>query len=249
MALNLRKTRDNTEPHRILLYGIGGIGKSTFGAQLPHSIFVDAESGLGELDAVAFEAATSLDGCWDPLYEILYADEVPGEWLVVDTIDWVVQYMDQYLSKKKGVETIKDIGWGKGGAYLFQLFSRYLGTLSQIADKRRMNILLLAHSAITKFSPPGLESYDVYSPKVPDQVGEMLKEWAKCVWFAGRLEFVKKVEESFGKDRFVPVGGDDRVLYTSIRPEAYAKSRIEIPPVLKFDAATVLPYLQRGRMS
>jgi hypothetical protein len=48
-------------PPRIMLYGIEGIGKSTFTSQAPARIFVPTEDGLSEINCERFPLAKSVD--------------------------------------------------------------------------------------------------------------------------------------------------------------------------------------------
>ena len=40
-------TGKQTLPRRVMLYGVHGIGKSTFGAMAPNPMFIQTEDGLG----------------------------------------------------------------------------------------------------------------------------------------------------------------------------------------------------------
>ena len=43
-----------SKPPRVLLYGVEGIGKSTFGSQAPKPIFIQTEDGLDEIECDRF---------------------------------------------------------------------------------------------------------------------------------------------------------------------------------------------------
>lgn len=48
-------------PPRIMLYGVEGIGKSTFAAEAPKPIFVQTEDGLAQIDCDKFPLATTFE--------------------------------------------------------------------------------------------------------------------------------------------------------------------------------------------
>ena len=43
----------NQAPPRIVMYGVGGVGKSTFAASAPNPIFIPVEDGISTLDVDA----------------------------------------------------------------------------------------------------------------------------------------------------------------------------------------------------
>ena len=49
------------KPRRVMLYGVQGIGKSTFGAMALKPVFIQTEDGLGNLDAARFPLAETFD--------------------------------------------------------------------------------------------------------------------------------------------------------------------------------------------
>ena len=63
MAFDLKSIRKNEaiSAPRLMLYGVEGIGKSTFAAGAPDPIFILTEDGLGSLKCKHFPLATSFD--------------------------------------------------------------------------------------------------------------------------------------------------------------------------------------------
>ena len=53
------QTGRQSKPPRVLLYGVEGIGKSTFGSEAPKPIFIQTEDGLDEIDCDRFPLATT----------------------------------------------------------------------------------------------------------------------------------------------------------------------------------------------
>ena len=44
------ETGRSHRPRRVMLYGVHGIGKSTFGASAPQPVFIQTEDGLASID-------------------------------------------------------------------------------------------------------------------------------------------------------------------------------------------------------
>ena len=77
-----------SKPPRILLYGVEGIGKSTFGSLAPKAIFIQTEDGLDEIDCDKFPLATSYEDVITALAE-LRGQEHGYETVVIDSLDWL----------------------------------------------------------------------------------------------------------------------------------------------------------------
>lgn len=108
---------ENTFVH----YGPAGIGKSTFWAQ-DDFLFVDCEGTLGGLELYAKRIMT-----WED-FSFLCAEFVQGEHnfkgLVIDPIERLYKFCQNYTMKKHDIEHPSDMDWGKGWTLLFDEFVR-----------------------------------------------------------------------------------------------------------------------------
>lgn len=59
--LQLIETCRSSNPRRVMLYGVHGIGKSTFGAMVLRPIFLQTEDGLADIDAPRFPLAGAFE--------------------------------------------------------------------------------------------------------------------------------------------------------------------------------------------
>lgn len=59
ISLNQLVRSAHPKPPIMTLYGVHGIGKSTFASQAPSPVFIQTEDGLGMLDCAHFPLATS----------------------------------------------------------------------------------------------------------------------------------------------------------------------------------------------
>src|SRR3972149_1444613 len=84
---NIQRGRRLVSP-RILLYGVEGIGKSTFGSQSPKPVFIQTEDGLDEIDCEKFPLATTYDDVLSALAE-LRTEQHEYETVVIDSLDWL----------------------------------------------------------------------------------------------------------------------------------------------------------------
>ena len=115
MAFNLAsiKKGKSIQAPRIFIYGVEGIGKSTFGAGAPNPIFIRTEDGLGSIDTSSFDLAKSTADVMAAL-GTLYTEEHSYQTLVLDSADWLEAILRREMEAK---HSEKDLGYGKGYAY------------------------------------------------------------------------------------------------------------------------------------
>ena len=100
-------------PRRLMLYGIQGIGKSTYASRSPKPIFVQTEDGLGDIECDKFPLATSFEDVINAL-STLYTETHPYQTIVVDSLDWLERLIWADVCLNHHVTSIEDIGYGKG---------------------------------------------------------------------------------------------------------------------------------------
>ena len=242
MALKIEK-RPAPRPRRTVLYGVHGIGKSTFGASSPNPVFIQTEDGIADIDCDRFPLCTSFDQFTDQLYS-LFTEEHEYKTLVIDTADWLEALIHKQVAEKAGVKSIDDIGYGKGFSQAVDVWRTVFEGLDQLVT-RGVGVLLLAHCQVTKFQDPAGDSYDRYSPKLHAKSSAVLQEWADEVLFGSYTVLTKSVDEGFNKKRTVPVGSKGRVLYASEAPSRLAKNRLAMPPEIGFSWSEYASYFRK----
>ena len=90
-------------PRRVLLYGVHGVGKSTFAAQAPKPIFIQTEDGVGAIDCDRFPLANSFDDVMKALVE-LYGEDHPYQSTVIDSSDWLQHLIFRHVCQERSVE-------------------------------------------------------------------------------------------------------------------------------------------------
>ena len=101
---------------------------------------------------------------------------------------------------------------------------------------RGMNVILLAHAKIERFSPPDADPYDRWQPDFHKLAAPLLQEWADEVLFAtyhvSTIQRDGKGSARCGRGPSAPANG------SSTRREApthAAKRRIQLPDQLPLD--------------
>lgn len=234
-------------PPRSLVYGVHGIGKTTFGASAPNPIFLRTEDGLGTIDAPTFPLLKTFDDVMEAV-GVLYSEEHDFQTAIIDSADHLEPLVWAQACKDNGWASIEAPGFGKGYVAALDLWRVLLDGLSALRAERCMSVVLIAHSKIKRFDNPETEPYDRYQPKLHDGASALLQEWADCVLFANYRVATVKAETGFSKKVTRAVGQGDRLLHTQERPAFLAKNRYDLPDSIPMDWASFaagIPYFNQ----
>lgn len=229
-------TRGKLErPIRVLVYGVEGVGKSSFAADAPAPIFIAEADGTRHLDVPRFPQPVTWSDVLEAIENLIVADHAYRT-LVIDTLDWLEPYVWQHViahGRKSGgarIQSIEDFGYGKGYAAALDQWRVFLGALERLRNARGMNVIMLAHCEIRNFKNPELDDFDRYQMKLHAKSAGLLREWCDVVMFAMHETLTRKVGE-----RYKGVASGARVLYTERRAAWDAKNRFDLPDKLPLD--------------
>ena len=229
------------KPIRTLLYGVEGIGKTTFGASAPAPIFLAPEDGAGLLDIERFPAPETWLDVRDALAALTSEPHAYGT-LVVDTLDWLEPLLWRHICDRDSKRDIEDYGYGKGYVAALDEWRVFINDMERLRAARLMQIVLLAHSSIRPFKNPEGEDFDRYEMKIHLKTAGLLKEWSDVVLFANHETFAHK-DDKTKRVRGVSTGA--RLCYTS-RTAAYdAKNRFSLPESFALDWSEYAAALQQ----
>lgn len=211
------------EPLAVLLYGVEGIGKSSFAAGAPAPIFLDPDSGTRRLDVQRFPKPETWADCLEAFEELL--NEKHGyKTFVTDTADALEAIVHAEICRRGSKRGIEDFGFGKGYVAAAELAREYIGKLDALKSKG-MNIITLAHAHVKKFENPAGDNYDRFQLKMHEKFAALLREWHSAVLFANYQTFTVGDKEAKKK----AVGDGSRMIYTQHRPAWSAKNRYGLP--------------------
>lgn len=224
-------------PRRVMLYGVHGIGKSTWGAMSEKPIFIQTEDGLGEIDCHKFPFSDSYSEVMEAISHI-YSGKHDYRTVVLDSLDWLERLIWVEVCNSRGVNSIGDIGYNKGYVFALDYWSKVLDGLSALRNERQMMVILTAHAQIERFQSPMADTYDRYTPRLHKHASAMVQEWVDELLFACYRVETKQVDEGFDRKRNRAVGEAERVIYTTEGPAHVAKNRLNLPPELPMDYRT-----------
>jgi hypothetical protein len=230
MTLAALERGKKTKPIRVLLFGVEGIGKSTFGASAPTPVVIDAERGTDHLDVQRFSVQAWPDVV--EAVETLTVEPHDLKTLVIDTLDKVEGFLWDYICKRDKKKSIEDYGYSKGYIAALDEWRVFLASLERLRDAKGMHIVLLAHSWVKPFKNPEGDDFDRYELKLNPKAGGLLKEWCDAVLFANHETLVHKDDKT---KRVRGIGTGARLIHAT-RTAAYdAKNRYSLPERLALD--------------
>jgi hypothetical protein len=217
-----------------MIYGPHGVGKTSFAASAPKPIFLQTEDGLGLIDRDTFGMLRTFDEVMQSIGS-LYSEDHKYETLVLDSVDHLEPLVWAQACKDNGWANIEAPGYGKGYVAALDMWRAMIDGLRALRDDKKMSVILIAHSQISRFEAPDSEPYDRYTPKIHKGASALLQEAMDNVLFANYRISTIKSDAGFGKKITRAVGGGDRVLYTEERPAFLAKQRFNLEPMIPMD--------------
>ncbi len=224
---NVRKGRLEV-PLRVLVYGVEGVGKSTFAAAAPAPIFLGADSGTSHLDIARLPEPQSWEDALDAV-RMLQREPHDFRTLVVDPVSWLEPLAFAKVCADAKWSNIEDPGYGKGYTAAVDQWRILVAELERLWLSRRMHIVMTAHSLVKAFKNPEGEDFERYQIAMNEKAAALLKQWADIVLFARHEAFAQK-DTKTKRVRGISTGA--RVLHTAWRAAFDAKNRHNLPDEL-----------------
>jgi hypothetical protein len=248
MAINLQSLRTTSagKPARMVVYGSHGVGKSSFAAQADKPVFIQTEEGLDALTVTRFPLATSYGEVMEAL-ECLCVDKHDYATVVIDSADWLEKLIFKQVAANNKVNSIDEIGFGKGFGFAVDLWHYILEKLEELRNVKNMGVILLAHSQVKRFDDPLTDSYDRYILDLHKGGASLISEWCDLLMFANYRVNTVKSDVGFNQKKTRAVGAGERVLHTQERPGWVAKSRWALSESMKLDYETFANELKKAK--
>lgn len=218
---------------RVVIYGCGGIGKTSLAALAPRPKFIDTQGGTNHLNV----SRVTLIDQWQDVRDALHQ---PSLWAGVETIvldtasdlqEWAVAHTLRTVPHEKSekpIVRIEDYGYGKGYEHVFDTFLPLLSDLDMHAKEGR-NIIVVCHETIEKAPNPDGEDYLRYEPALMNtgkfaRLRERIKAWCDHLLY---IQYDRDVSKD-GKAK----GRGSRTIYPTETATYWAKSRVLRTPIV-----------------
>lgn len=237
MSLLTNVTKGKVEkPAFIIIYGADKMGKSTFAAEAPKTIFLDVEGGTNNIENVSRIGDDKLK-TWPDLLNYLESiknDKHDFETLALDSLDRIELLLHTHICKEQKKDNIEECfgSYGKWVAGTMAYWSSFINTLKEIREKRDMNIIVIGHSVTKSFNDPMQPApYDRHGLKLNEKHAGLWREQVDAILFVNTEVFLKM--QKVGKAK--AFGDNKRILYTTGAPQYYAGNRYGLPAELPFE--------------
>ena len=233
MSLANIRQKAKLKPPRFVLYGPGGIGKTTFASSMGKCIIVQAEDGIGKIECDHFPVAKTYTEFMDNLNSLL-TEEHEFKSVAIDSLDWLEVLMWDHVCKLNGWQDISSPAYGKGYAAAIEQWREYLALLNRLRDERSMTIIQIAHNQIRRYEDPSQEPHDRHEIKLHRKAADLIVEHSDAVFFANYKVGNIQVKGKNGSMTTRTVAGD-RTIFTEAAPGYMAKNRFGLDAEMAFD--------------
>jgi hypothetical protein len=221
-------------PPILLLYGVGGVGKTSLAAEFPDPVYLHTQ---GEEPPSNVELATpgvveSYDEMIELMTELVVGDH-DRKTVIIDSLDGFESLVWAKTCGRLGVNSIEDPGYGKGYIETDQEWQYFIdGALA--LKQRGICVVILAHPEIVRFDSPITDPYSRYTVKLHKRANAIIREKSDIVGFMNYRTTIKEKEVARQKTVAHGEGGGDRQIHLEERPGFLAKNRYQMPTVIQY---------------
>lgn len=210
---------------RIVIYGPGGVGKTSAANSAPRPAFYDLDRSGRHFNLNVVKDVEN----WTDMRTSLQTESL---WAETDTVivdsatvaqEWALAHNLKTIPHEKGgfVDSIEGWGYGKGYRYLYDTFMCLLSDLEAHSAKGR-HVVLVCHSTKELVTNPEGEDFwryepDLQNPKKDGRIRDRVQGWADHVFFVNH----DTIADKSGKARAT----DTRSIRCLEMPFYLAKSR------------------------
>lgn len=209
---------------KVVIYGPGGIGKSSLARLAPKPIVLDIEGSTNRMDVDRISGIET----WADLRECLRSPALDAyQTVVIDSAtkaeELAIAHTIATVKTEKGqaVTSVEGYGFGKGYQHVYDTFLHLLVECDRHIRAGR-NVVLVSHVCTAKVPNPNGEDFIRYEPRLQQtkegkaSIRNRVVEWSDHVLFVGY-----DVAAQDGK----AVGGGTRTIFTKEMPTHIAKVR------------------------
>jgi hypothetical protein len=236
---------------RIILVGVEKVGKSSWAAGCPGTIFVPmkGERGIDELDVAKFPAVETFDQL-NETFKVLYSDPHDFSMVAIDSASALEPIIWDQACKDNNAASVEKIGggFGKWKNETLKYWRQVTEALDALRDERNMGSIVIGHVKTKEINDPEVDPYTAYLWDLSDSAANLLYRWADCILFANFQKAVtEKIDKGFNQKIVHARGTGKRVLYTEKRPAHPGGNRFSLPYELDLNWAAFAGAMEKAR--
>lgn len=218
MEFQLSKGKKD-EPEFFVLFGVEGIGKTTFACGAPNPVVVDIEGGSNQIDTLRIDE-DQLQSMANINAAIEHLMQTDCETIIVDSLTRYQAILFESIAKAHGKQSVAEVAYGVGYSEAQAKTLEFI-KLCKKAKKAGKNVILIAHNSKKNFNDPTqMEAYARYELELNEKIAGVIKKEVDAIYFAN---FKTLVKDGKGLD------SGQRLLYTQRKPGHDAKNRFGLP--------------------
>ena len=161
LSITPHQVSRNMRGYSVFFYGEPKSGKTTTASKFPKHLILAFEKGYSAIPGAMAQPINS----WSEFRKVLRQLKEPEvqakfETIVVDTADIAYDYCEKYICANAGVDTIGDIGYGKGYTLVGKEFDEALRSIVQM----NYGLVLISHATDKTFTDEAGKEYNQIVP-------------------------------------------------------------------------------------
>lgn len=212
------------EPIFALVYGVPGIGKSTFASEGEKPLFLGDSKESSHLDVARMQEPKTFSELLDQIEELTESKVLKFKTIAIDNLGWIESLIFNEVCREHNKKDIVSIGYGNGYKAATEKHFLLVLALSELRKKKKVDIVIIGHSKVKTFQDPTTTSgYDRYQLSINEEAANI---WYRSVDAVLFLNYeVLKVNDDDKRAQ----GSGVRMMYTQERPQFQAKNRYGLP--------------------
>ena len=213
LGLEPHKVSRDLRGYSVFFYGEPKSGKTTIASKFPNALLLAFEKGYNALAGVMAQPINS----WAEFIKVtkqLKDEKVKEKFstIIIDTADIAYSYCEKYICANNGVDTIADIGYGKGYALVGNEFDEKLRAIVQLG----YGIVIISHATDKVFKDEAGQEYNKIVPTLDKRSNNIVARMADIIGYS------RSVTDAEGNDK--------TILFMRGTPRFEAGSRFKYTP-------------------
>lgn len=171
--------------YSVFFYGEAKSGKTTIATKFPNHLLVAFEKGYNAIPGAMAQPINSW-GEFRKLLKQLQDPEVQKkfETVIVDTADIAYDYCEKYICNNNGVDSIGDVGYGKGYTMVAKEFDECLRRIVQM----NYGLVLISHAVDKSFVDESGKEFNQIVPTLGNKPRNIVTRMADIVGYARAVQ-------------------------------------------------------------